>query len=207
MKLRSMQVLRKSKGIALFTVLRNSFRSDNAAGSGILIFRQPNGKWSAPAGLLIQTNDEWGFPEGGDVYDCLCVINEAKAVQAFQTSRCTFGDDVSCGPGPMCGNMNDTEIKKPYAPVWVYVKSKGHEVNAQIKVITIIERSSENERLYGVDGVTNAQILAGEVKAPTGPASQLREVLEAIETLNHNSGKLPSYMKSPGNYILEPPKE
>ena len=204
--LTEVQVLRHCKGVAVFTVLRNGLHWSGAAGSGIIVARRSNGQWSAPASTLIHTSG-WNFPDGGDVYDCVCVINEDNAMQAMSKLTFTFGDKISFGPGPFGGSMNDVEIKTPHAPVCIYVESKGHAIDAQMKGTTIVERTSENERFYGVDEISNAKILAGEVQAPTGPASQLLEVLEAVEQNNHNSNKLPSPTKSPGYYVLEAPKE
>ena len=61
--------------------------------------------------------------------------------------------------------------------------------------------------VYDVEELSNAKILAGEVQAPTAPASQLLEVLKAVEENNHNSNKLPAATKSPGYYVLEAPEE
>ena len=156
--------------------------------------------------MLIHT-DGWDFPEGGDAYDCVCVVNDEKAREILGSARCTFGDDVSYGPGPLRGNINDSDIKQPWAAVWVYVKSKGHAIDAQVKGMVVEERTSESERFYGVEGITNRKILAGEVQAPNGPASQLLEVLKAVEGNNRDSNQLPSFGKSPGDYVLEMSKD
>ena len=89
----------------------------------------------------------------------------------------------------------------------MYVRSKGHAIEAQVKGTAVVERTSENERFYGVEGIKNAQLLAGEVQAPSGSASQLLETLKAVEDVNHDCSKLPSFGKSPGDYTLEAPKE
>lgn len=141
------------------------------------------------------------------MYDCVCVINDDQAIQALSQPRCVFGEDFSYGPGPMGGSMNDSEVKQPWAPVWVYVKSKGHAIEAQVKGTAILERKDENERFYGVNGLSARQILAGEVKAPSGPASQLQEVLNAVEEQKHDSSSLPPSGKSPGDYVVKMPKE
>jgi SH3 domain-containing YSC84-like protein 1 len=200
-----MQVLKHAKAVAVFTILKDEFRSTEADGSGIIVVRQSDGTWSPPTAVLITASNKVApDSDSGDIFDCVCIFNEEEAVEPLKASQCTFGD-IAPAPtgGPIGGSINDTKIDKPASPVWTYVKSKGHWIEgAQLKGLTLSENERANAESYGIDSVKVGQILGGEVKAPSGPVSQLLEVLKAIETNNHNSNHLPSYSKSPGDYIL-----
>ncbi|KAK3052288.1 hypothetical protein LTR09_006498 [Extremus antarcticus] len=78
--------------------------------------------------------------------------------------------------------------------------------DASSKGVTLAESKDSNEQFYGAWGLSNKQILTGDLKPPSGPVSQLSEVLKAIESGNHESGKLPASGQNPGVYALEAPK-
>ena len=44
----------------------------------------PNGQWSPPSGILIHTLG-WGLMAGADIYDCVCVINNAKGMEGVRS--------------------------------------------------------------------------------------------------------------------------
>jgi SH3 domain-containing YSC84-like protein 1 len=201
-------VLKHTKAVAVFTILKKEFRSTEADGSGIVVVRQTDGTWSPPAAVLITaSNGVAPASDSGDIFDCVCIFNKEEAVKPLKASQCTFGDIIATPTdGPIGGSLNDTKIDKPATPVWTYVKSKGHWIEgASLKGLTLTEHERANANSYGVEGVKIGQILVGEVKAPSGPVSQLSEVLKAIETNNHNSNQLPSFSKSPGDYTLQKP--
>ena len=70
-----------------------------------------------------------------------------------------------------------------------------------------MERTSENERFYSVADVRNKQILAGEVRAPSGTLVSLWETLQACEGSPHDSSRLPPPGETPGDHDIENPRE
>ena len=186
--------------------MRTGFHWSGAGGSGVIVSRLPNGQWSPPSGILIHTLG-WGLIAGADIYDCVCVINNETGMEGFTKVRCTLGAEVSAAVGPLGGGSQlESELTKP-APVWTYTKGKGLYVGVQVDGTVIVERSSENERFYGVEGVKNKQILAGEVQPPAGSMVQLWETLQAAEGGQHDASKLPQPGLSPGDHDIEKPQE
>lgn len=150
----------------------------------------------------------WGFVAGADIYDCVCVINNDHGMEGFTKVRCTLGGEVSAAVGPLgAGNQLESEVVKRQAPVWTYTKGRGLYVGAQIDGTIIVERSSENERFYGVDGVKNNQILTGQVQAPAGSMIVLWETLQAVEGGKFDESKIAQPGMSPGDYEVEKPKD
>ena len=188
--------------------MRAGLHWSGAGGSGIIVAKMPNGQWSPPSGILIHTLG-WGFMAGADIYDCVCVINNDHGMEGFTRVRCTIGGEVSAAVGPLGGGSTvGSEVFKRQAPVWTYTKSKGLYVGVQVDGTIIAERTSENERFYGVEKIRNKQILAGEVQPPMGSVVQLWEMLQAAEGNDHDQNKLPPpYEKSPGDHELEKPRE
>ena len=187
--------------------MRAGLHWSGAGGSGIIVAKLPNGQWSPPSGILIHTLG-WGLVAGADIYDCVCVINNDHGMEGFTRVRCTIGGEVSAAVGPLGGGSTvDSEVFKRQAPVWTYTKSKGLYVGVQVDGTVIVERTSENERFYGVEKIRNKQILAGEVQPPTGSVVELWETLQAAEGKTHDQSKLPPpNVKSPGDHELELPR-
>ncbi|KAI9677785.1 MAG: hypothetical protein M1822_008097 [Bathelium mastoideum] len=202
------EVIQNCKGLAIFTVMRAGLHWSGAGGSGIIISKMPNGQWSPPSGILIHTLG-WGFMAGADIYDCVCVINNDRGMEGFTRVRCTIGGEVSAAVGPLGGGSTvDSEVFKRQAPLWTYTKSKGLYVGVQVDGTVVVERTSENERFYGIEKIRNKQILAGEVQPPAGSVVQLWETLQAVEGKAHDQSKLPPpNEKSPGDHELDNPRE
>ena len=85
-----------------------------------------------------------------------------------------------------------------------WVKGKTQWCDTKIDGTVVYEWIGENERFYGVEGVKSGQILKGEVHAPTGPLTELKEVLEAVEKQDWSHRKLPS-AGSPGEFKVKAP--
>lgn len=172
------KVIRRAKGLAIFTTMRTGLWVSGAGGSGILVARnEETGEWSPPSGILLHTAG-LGFLVGVDIYDCVVVINTHKALEAFMKVRCTLGGEVSAVAGPVgIGGVLETELHKRQAPVYNYMKSRGFYAGVQIDGTVIIERTDENERFYG-ERISVGDILAGKAKRP--PNDKIKMLLDTI---------------------------
>ncbi|KAI5288612.1 hypothetical protein KEM55_009039, partial [Ascosphaera atra] len=134
-----------------------------------------------------------GFLIGVDIYDCVLVINDYKALEAFKKVRCTVGGEVSAVAGPVgVGGMLDTEVHKRRAPIWTYLKSRGFYAGVQIDGTIVIERTDENERFYG-ERIGVEDILAGKVRHPPYEIETLLHTVKAAQgDSDYNEGLLPS---------------
>ncbi|KAK3072015.1 hypothetical protein LTR53_007603 [Teratosphaeriaceae sp. CCFEE 6253] len=200
------EVIRNCKGLAIFTVMRMGLHWSGAGGSGIIVAKMPDGQWSPPTGILIHTLG-WGLVAGADIYDCVCVINNNTGMEGFTRVRATLGAEISAAVGPLGGGSTvDSEVFKRQSPVWTYTKSKGLYLGVQIDGTIIVERTSENERFYGVDKVRNKEILAGQIRPPSGGMLvSLWETLQACEGHSYDQSKLPPPGPAPGDHDLEHP--
>ena len=193
------EVIKRAKGLAIFTVCRTGLWVSGAGGSGILVARMPNGEWSPPSGILIHTAG-LGFMVGIDIYDCVVVINSEEALKAFTKIRCTLGGEVSAVAGPVgVGGILETEIHKRQAPIWTYLKSRGFYAGVQVDGTIIIERTDENEKFYG-ERIGVSDILAGKVRHPP------REIQGLLNTIKYAQGDkdvaesaLPDAKPTPGD--------
>ncbi|RFU25995.1 hypothetical protein B7463_g10343, partial [Scytalidium lignicola] len=176
------KVIQNAVGLAIFTTMRTGLWVSGAGGSGILVARKEDGTWSPPSGILLHTAG-LGFLVGVDIYDCVLVINNRKALEAFTKIRATLGGEISAVAGPvgMGGVLeNDGKWKQANRPVFTYLKSRGFYAGVQVDGTIIIERNDENERFYG-QKIGVVDILAGKVRHAPPEIKMLMETLKAAE--------------------------
>ena len=194
------EVIKKAKGLAIFTTMRTGLWVSGAGGSGILVARKEDGTWSGPSGILLHTAG-LGFLVGVDIYDCVVVINTKKALEAFTKIRCTLGGEVSAVAGPVgIGGVLETELHKRQAPVFNYLKSRGFYAGVQIDGTVLIERGDENEKFYG-ERVTVANILSGNVRHVPYEARTLLATIKAAQgDTDVDESALPAAAPTPGDF-------
>ena len=197
------EVIKKAKGLAIFTTMRTGLWVSGAGGSGVLVARTASGDWSPPSGILLHTYG-LGFLVGVDIYDCVIVINSEKALQAFTKIRCTLGGEVSAVAGPVgVGGIMETEVHKRQAPVWTYLKSRGFYAGVQIDGTLVIERTDENERFYG-QKIGVADIIAGKARHPPYETRRLLATIKAAQgDTDVDESVLPDSEPTPGDMLVE----
>jgi lipid-binding SYLF domain-containing protein len=92
------RVIQNCVGLAIFTTMGTGMWVSGAGGSGVLIARKEDGSWSPPSGLLVHTLGV-GFMAGIDIYDCVVVINNREALEAFSKVRVSLGGETVHGCG------------------------------------------------------------------------------------------------------------
>lgn len=196
------KVIQNAKGLAIFTTMRTGLWLSGAGGSGILIARQSDGSWSPPSGIMLHTAG-LGFLAGVDIYDCVVVINNEKALDAFTKVRCTLGGEISAVAGPLgAGALLETEVHKRQAPIYTYFKSRGFYAGVQIDGTIVVERFDENERFYG-EKLPVAEILAGKVRHPPLEIKRLIETIRSAQgDTDVDESALPTEAP-PGDYEID----
>ncbi|MCJ1295570.1 hypothetical protein MMC34_007133 [Xylographa carneopallida] len=196
------EVIRRAKGLAIFTTCRTGLWVSGAGGSGVLVARTATGAWSPPSGILLHTAG-LGFLVGVDIYDCVVVINTEAAMKAFTKIRCTVGGEVSAVAGPVgIGGILESEIHKRQAPVWTYLKSRGFYAGVQVDGTVIIERMDENERFYG-EKIGVQDILAGKVRHPPREIAMLMSTIKMAQGDTVDEKALPDARPTPGDLKAE----
>jgi len=165
-------VLRRSKGLAIMTVVKAAFIFSGKGGQGVVVARTRHG-WSGPS--FIGTGGAgWGLQIGAQVTDFVIVLNNDSAVRAFSRGgNVTIGADVSAAAGPV-GRTAEGAVA-PTAAVYTYSKSKGLFAGVSLEGAVIGTQRDANSRYYGRP-VRADEILSG-VTAPPPGAAPLRRAL------------------------------
>ncbi|PHZ15375.1 DUF500-domain-containing protein [Rhizopus microsporus ATCC 52813] len=177
-------VIKEAKGLAIFTVVKAGFLWSGRAGSGIVVARLPDGKWSAPTAIATG-GVGFGAQIGADITDFVLILNSDEAVRAFsQGGNLTLGGNLSVSAGPIgaggeasiTGDIRDKKV----APVFSYTKSKGLFAGMSIEGTGLIELQKANAKFYGRPIRANA-ILKGEIQPPV-EAKVLYDMIQRAES-------------------------
>nr|XP_045225848.1 SH3 domain-containing YSC84-like protein 1 isoform X5 [Macaca fascicularis] len=94
-------VIAKAKGLAILSVIKAGFLVTARGGSGIVLARLPDGKWSAPSAIGI-AGLGGGFEIGIEVSDLVIILNYDRAVEAFaKGGNLTLGGNLTVAVGPL----------------------------------------------------------------------------------------------------------
>jgi lipid-binding SYLF domain-containing protein len=205
------KVIQNAVGLAIFTTMRTGLWFSGAGGSGVLVARKEDGSWSPPSGIMLHTAG-LGFLVGVDIYDCVVVINNRKALESFTKVRATLGGEISAVAGPVgAGGVleSDGQWKQMNKPLFTYLKSRGFYAGVQIDGSVVIERTDENARFYG-EKIPVKDILAGKVRRPPPEIKTLMETLKAAEGRNDVDATVMEKLDEqpvPGDFDVEPPEK
>ncbi|SNX83220.1 related to YSC84 - protein involved in the organization of actin cytoskeleton [Melanopsichium pennsylvanicum] len=191
-KIVPLSVLRKARGFAIFSVFRIGFLLSARAGSGVVVARLDDGRWSAPAAIGIGGLGG-GFNAGAEVTDFLIVLNSKSAVRSFMaTGSLQLGGNLSVAVGPLgrsaeaSGSVN---TKGRVAAMFSYSKSKGLYGGISVEGTILVNREDANVKAYGHYGKNPKQILSGNIERPQW-ASGLIQTIDRFTLVNTPSKDL-----------------
>lgn len=190
------EVINNAIGLAIFTTVRaGTWGASLAAGSGVLVARDPiSREWSSPSAIGVSTVG-LGVLAGIDVADCVIVINSWEALEKFKSLRVSLGVEVGLTAGPWgagrgadyaLGRYEKREdiISAGGKGTYTYVKSRGLYAGLQLDGTVVGVRADENRKFYG-EHVSIDDVLGGRARRYT----PLLSVLEEIDGLQSKSTK------------------
>ncbi|XP_036398734.1 SH3 domain-containing YSC84-like protein 1 isoform X2 [Megalops cyprinoides] len=175
-KLIPAHVIAKAQGLAIISVIKAGFMITARGGSGVVVARLPDGRWSAPSAIGI-AGLGGGFEIGVEVSDLVIILNHRRAIDAFtKGGNLTLGGNCTVAVGPLGRNIEADVAFRSTAAVFTYCKSRGLFAGVSLEGSYLIERKETNRKFYSQD-IRAFSILNGEVEPP--PAAQdLYTILE-----------------------------
>ncbi|KAL7873382.1 hypothetical protein AOLI_G00124530 [Acnodon oligacanthus] len=175
-KLIPAHVIAKAQGLAILSVIKAGFMVTARGGSGIVIARLADGRWSAPTAIGI-AGLGGGFEIGLEASDFVIILNQRRAVEAFSKGgNLTFGGNCTVAVGPLGRNLEADVALRSTAAVYSYCKSRGLYAGVSLVGSCIIERKETNRKFYSQD-IRASSILNGDVEPPP-EAHDLYAILE-----------------------------
>ncbi|TPX37194.1 hypothetical protein SmJEL517_g00810 [Synchytrium microbalum] len=178
-------VLMNAKGLAVISVLKAGFIWSGRAGTGLVVARLPDGRWSAPSAIAV-AGAGFGGQVGAELTEFVFILNTVDAVKAFSHgTNVTLGGNLSVALGPVGRNAEASGSALNLAPVFAYSKTRGLFAGISIEGSVIVSRPEANAKFYG-ERITAKQILNGSVEPPAA-AEPLYRALNFRFGGNNNS--------------------
>ncbi|PLW18410.1 hypothetical protein PCANC_08860 [Puccinia coronata f. sp. avenae] len=173
-------VLRSAHGFAVFTVAKAGFLMSVRAGTGVVVARLSDGRWSPPSAIGTGGMG-FGGQVGAEVAEFIIVLNSKSALTQFMSAgSITLGGNASLALGPIGRNAEGSgalNSKGKLAAMYSYSKTKGAFAGISVEGSAIFERQDCNVKAYG-RGATATKILSGHIDIPLW-AEDLLDILAA----------------------------
>ncbi|XP_040204607.1 SH3 domain-containing YSC84-like protein 1 isoform X3 [Rana temporaria] len=178
-------VIAKAQGLAILSVIKAGFLVTARGGSGIVLARLPDGRWSAPSAIGI-AGLGGGFEIGIEVSDLVVILNHKRAVEAFaKGGNLTLGGNFTVAIGPLGRNLEGDVAIRSSAAVYTYCKSRGLFAGISLEGSGLIERKETNRKFYCHEDIRAFEILFGEIPRPS-QAEELYEILDTFKEKYEN---------------------
>ncbi|KAM7375572.1 hypothetical protein PAMA_014604 [Pampus argenteus] len=159
-------VIAKAEGLAIISVIKAGFMITARGGSGIVIARLADRRWSAPSAIGI-AGLGGGFEIGVEVSDLVIILNQRRAIEAFtKGGNLTLGGNCTVAVGPMGRNVEADVALRSTAAVFTYCRSRGLFAGISLEGSYLIERKDTNRKFYSQD-IRASAILNGDVEPPS----------------------------------------
>ncbi|KAI9913407.1 hypothetical protein PsorP6_005815 [Peronosclerospora sorghi] len=184
-------LLTQARGIAVrnpdtstfLTVIKVGFMFTGRMGTGLVIARLTDGRWSAPSAIGT-AGVGWGPQIGGEITDFVIILNTQRAVEAFCASRQVhLGAElgISAGPvGRVASGAFEASASLDLAPCYSYSHSKGLYAGFSLEGSIILSRPDINRAFYG-KAVSAPDLLGGVEPPPVAAAPLYDAICLAVE--------------------------
>ncbi|XP_056287335.1 SH3 domain-containing YSC84-like protein 1 isoform X2 [Pseudoliparis swirei] len=164
-KLIPAHVIAKAQGLAIISVVKAGFMITARGGSGIVIARLADRRWSAPSAIGI-AGLGGGFEIGVEVSDLVIILNHRRAVEAFtKGGNLTLGGNCTVAVGPRGRNLEADVAIRSTTAVFTYCRSRGLFAGISLEGSGLIERKETNRKFY-MREIRASAILNGDVEPP-----------------------------------------
>ncbi|KAF9902618.1 hypothetical protein EC991_004751 [Linnemannia zychae] len=176
------EILRKARGLAIYTVVKAGFIVSARGGSGVVVVRNQDNQWSAPS-FIATGGVGFGALAGADITDIILVLMTDEAVETtfVQGGSVTLGGGLSVSAGPVgvggeVGVSANTQTQAVNTTsIYSYTKSKGLFAGVSFEGTVLLERKEANAAFYG-RAISAAEILRTMPQPPE--ALELYTVIE-----------------------------
>lgn len=160
------KLLDSAYGIAVLpNVIKAGFIIAGRYGKGVLVVRQPDGRWGNPA-FISMAGGSVGWQVGAQGSDLILVFKSRKSVEGIAKGRFTLGGDATATAGPVGRTASAGTDVSFKAEIYSYSRSRGLFAGVSVEGASISMDKKSNATYYpGVQGdamaiLTNPNILA-----------------------------------------------
>ncbi len=170
-------LLGNAGGIAIIPrVIKAGFILGGRFGSGILVVRDKEGRWSNPSFITI-TGGSIGWQVGVESIDIILVFKSMRSIESIMKGKFTLGADASIAAGPVgrqAEAATDVQLK---SEIYSYSRSKGLFIGLSLEGAALQIDDDANEAFYGEPGIRVRDILSNKVPKIPPAVDKLRNLL------------------------------
>ena len=168
--------LKKSKGVLIIpSLLRAGFLIGGSAGSGVMLSRDKDGRWSYPAFYTL-TAASLGLQAGVSNAEIMLVIMSDEAMRALIDNEVTLGGDASIAVGNQGAGVKGATTLEFGKDIFSFSKEVGLYGGATVEGAWVRKREAFNAEYYGAKATPKEILLERKFSNPG--ADMLRAVLD-----------------------------
>jgi len=157
-------LLRRAQGIAIIPdMTRGALLLGGRGGKGVLLVRNPEGRWSNPAFITVG-GVSFGWQFGVQTVDVVLVFTTRQSIEGVTGGKLTLGADASLAVGPLGRQASGATDSSFASEVYAYSRAQGLFAGVALDGGVIAIDRKANARFYQKPGV-----LASEIFAPGAP--------------------------------------
>ncbi len=166
-------LLARAEGIAILPeVVKAGLMIGGRGGTGVLLVRQPDGRWSNPLFVGIGAGSiGWQF--GVQAADVVLVFTTRQSVEGITDGKLTLGGDASVAAGPVGRTASAATSVTLDSEIYSYSRTTGLFAGVSLEGSYLFIRKSANQRFYDKVSVTASQIIAPSAALAPAPAPAL----------------------------------
>lgn len=170
-------LLRNAGGIAIIPgVIKAGFILGGRYGTGVLLVRNEQGKWSYPSFISL-AGGSIGWQVGVESIDIILVFKHRRSVDRIVHGKFTLGADASVAAGPVgrqTSAATDVQLK---SEIYSYSRSRGLFAGLALEGASLQIDEEDNDALYGKRGRDASNILNDLVSTKHPEVQKLRRIL------------------------------
>ncbi|MBL4720468.1 MAG: lipid-binding SYLF domain-containing protein [Alphaproteobacteria bacterium] len=168
--------LSHAKGVLIFpNLLKAGFIFGAEGGSGVMLAKGANGKWSYPA-FFGMGSASFGLQFGGQASETIIVIMTSKGLSSILEHKIKVGAELNAAIGPLGVGIEGSTSAALGADMITYSVSKGAFLGGALEGAIIEKQDTLNHEYYKSTGAAPSSILIKGKYANSG-ADRLRSVL------------------------------
>lgn len=177
-------LLERAYGIAIIPdVVKVGFGVGGRRGTGVLVVRDKNGRFSNPIFIAI-TGGSIGWQIGAQKTDVVLVFTTRQGIDGISDGKVTLGADASIAAGPVGRSASAATDQNFSAEIYSYSRSRGLFAGVALDGSALTIERRANTRFYGRKAEVN-EIVAGNV---TRSNESVRRLMSAVAASTRNAG-------------------
>jgi lipid-binding SYLF domain-containing protein len=170
------RLMARAYGIAVIpNVVKVAAVVGGRRGSGALVVRDANGRFSSPIMVSI-TGGNVGWQLGVQSTDIVLVFTTRKSIEGITDGKLTLGGDASVAAGPVGRSASAATDQNFTAEVYSYSRNRGLFAGVSIDGSVIAIDTKSNTKLYGKSAPA-ADIIAGHITTDADAAKRFERAI------------------------------